>query len=97
MLLMWRFAKILSYIFRKLLHLVAFTSLIEMMLTTDCWYIASLTALLFAALVYPILCRCEKYSWYDGLFVQKEKGEVKKSLVLLFTMIAAVMAFTWGF
>ena len=91
MLLMWRFAKIPSYIFRKLLHLVAFTSLIEMMLTTDCWYIASLTALLFAALVYP------KYSWYDGLFVQKEKGEVKKSLVLLFTMIAAVMAFTWGF
>ena len=82
MLLMWRFAKIPSYIFRKLLHLVAFTSLIEMMLTTDCWYIASLTALLFAALVYPILCRCEKYSWYDGLFVQKEKGEVKKSLVL---------------
>ncbi len=90
------FANPPSYLFRKLLHIVAFTSIAGMMFMTQDWYIASLTALFFAVVVYPILCFCEKYSWYDGLFVQKEKGEVKKSLVLLFTMIAVVIAFTWG-
>jgi len=90
------FFKIPPYIFRKLLHLIAFTSLIEMIIIANTWYTASLTALLFAAIVYPILRLCEKYSWYDNLFVQKKKGEIKISLVLLFTMISAVIAFSWG-
>lgn len=90
------FFKIPPYIFRKLLHLIAFSSLIEMIIIADTWYTASLTALLFAAIVYPIFRLCEKYFWYDNLFVQKKKGEVKISLILLFTMISAVIAFSWG-
>lgn len=52
----------------------------------------SVTALLFAAVVYPILCALENRPWFAGLFVQKGPGEVKKSLLLLFVMDAALVA-----
>lgn len=91
-----RFFKIPSYVFRKLLHLAAFTCLVEMMWAAEKWYQASLTALLFAAAVYPILCALEGQPWFDGLFVQKGPGEVKKSLLLLFVMDAALVTVCWG-
>ena len=95
-LLLRRFVKLPSHVFRKVLHLIAFTSLVEMQLIADEWYIASLTALIFAALVYPILCAFEDRSWYGRLFVQKRPGEVKKSLLLLFLMDATLIALCWG-
>ena len=90
------FPKLPSYIFRKLLHMVAFTSLVEMTLEPDSWYIASGSALIFAALLFPILHALEGYAWYKGLFVEKKRGEVKKSLVLLFSMYAVLVAACWG-
>lgn len=90
------FFKIPSHVFRKLLHLAAFTCLVEMMWAAEEWYQASLTALLFAAVVYPILCALENRPWFSGLFVQKGPGEVKKSLLLLFFMDAALVAVCWG-
>lgn len=83
-------------IFRKLLHVIAFSSLVEMTLIADTWYIASLTALLFAAVVYPLLNALEGASWYKDLFVEKKKGEAKKSLILLFSMYALLAAICWG-
>ena len=88
--------KIPRYIFRKLLHLVAFTSVIEMVLIAENWFAASMTALLFAALVYPVLTWIEGCSWFDNLFVQKKEGEVKKSLLLLFCSMAVLIFVTWG-
>ena len=90
------FFSIPSHVFRKLLHLAAFTCLVEMMWAAEVWYQASLTALLFAAAVYPILCILENQPWFGGLFVQKEPGEVKKSLLLLFVMDAVLVAVCWG-
>ena len=90
------FFKIPSHVFRKLLHLAAFTCLVEMMWAAKEWYQASLTALLFAAVVYPILCALEGQPWFGGLFVQKGPGAVKKSLLLLFAMDAALVAVCWG-
>jgi len=90
------FFKIPSHVFRKLLHFAAFTCLVEMMWAAEEWYQASLTALLFAAVVYPILCALEGRSWFDGLFVQKGPGEVKKSLLLLFIMDGLLVAVCWG-
>lgn len=91
-----RFFNIPSHVFRKLLHLAAFTCLVEMMWAADQWYHASLTALLFALAVYPILSALEGRPWFSGLFVQKGPGEVKKSLLLLFVMDAALVAVCWG-
>ncbi len=83
-------------IFRKLLHIIAFSSLVEMTLIAGTWYIAAVTALLFAAVIYPLLKALEGASWYKDLFVEKKKGEAKKSLILLFSMYALLITICWG-
>ena len=88
--------KLPSYVFRKLLHLVAFTSVMEVILVTETWYAAVITVLIFTAIVFPVLWVLEGCDWYGRLFVQKKKGEIKKSMVFLFVMTALVIAFAWG-
>ena len=88
--------KIPSYVFRKLLHFVAFTCVSLMILAARSWEAAALTSVLIAVVVYPILSALEKAPWYEKLFVQKSAGEIKKSLLLLFFMFAALISVSWG-
>ena len=88
--------KVPSFIFRKMLHIVAFSCVTIMILAAHSWQAAALTSLLFAVLIYPILSLLEKEPWYGRLFVQKSPGEVKRSLILLFVMFAVVIAAAWG-
>ena len=88
--------KIPSYIFRKCLHLVAFTCVALMIHVSDTWQAAALCSLMVAVLVYPILKLLENRSWYDRLFVQKSRGEIKRSLLMLFCMFAALTYAGWG-
>lgn len=88
--------KLPSYVFRKLLHGIAFTCVSLMILSADSWQAAALTSVLIAAAIYPILSAFEKAPWYDRLFVQKSAGEIKKSLLLLFFMFAALISVSWG-
>lgn len=90
------FTKVPSYVFRKLLHVVAFTCVTRMILSAQSWQAASLTAVLFAAVVYPLLMSVEREAWYPRLFVEKAPGEIKMSLLLLFLMFAALIAVCWG-
>ena len=89
-------AHIPKVVFRKLLHLPAFCSAAVVVWRADSWQTASLTLVLFAAIVYPVLCLCERWQGYGGLFVQKAPGEIKKSLLLLFLTDAALVALCWG-
>ncbi len=88
--------KIPSFIFRKLLHIVAFTCVSLTILTSRNWQAASLTCVVFAVIVYPLLVLVEKESWYPKLFVEKTKGEVRRSLLMLFLMVAVMIAVCWG-
>ena len=88
--------KIPSFIFRKFLHVVAFSSITIMTLTARDWLSAALTAVFIAAVLYPILRLFEKEPWYANLFVQKNPGEIRKSLLMLFFMFAAVISVAWG-
>ena len=83
-------------IFRKLLHLLAFSSAAIIVWRADCWQTASITMVVFAAVVYPVLLLFENRKGYAQLFVQKTPGEVKRSLLLLFLTDAALVAVTWG-
>ena len=85
-----------SFVFRKLLHIVAFTCFTVMMLSARQWEDAALTCLLIGALIYPLLAFAERFPWYGPLFVQKSPGEVKRSMVMLFLMFAAVISVAWG-
>ena len=88
--------KIPSYIFRKLLHIVAFTCVSLTILTSGNWQAAALTCVVFAVIVYPLLTLVEKESWYPKLFVEKTKGEIRCSLLMLFLMVAALIMVCWG-
>ncbi len=90
------FTRIPSFVFRKLLHMVAFTCFAVMMLSAETWQAASLTSVITAVIVYPILAVLEKESWYDRIFVQKSPGEILRSLLMLFFMFAIVIAVAWG-
>ena len=60
-----------SFVFRKLLHIVAFTFAALMILTTQSWLACTLTAVIAAAVIYPILTVCEKAPWYGRLLARR--------------------------
>jgi len=90
------FRSIPGFIFRKILHLAAFTSLIFTILISGHWYDASITFALFIVIIWPLLALLESCSWYGSLFVQKRSGEIKSSLILIFGMAAVLTWICWG-
>ncbi|MBR3356522.1 MAG: TSUP family transporter [Solobacterium sp.] len=84
------------HVFRKLLHLVAFTCVIRLITAATSWQAAVITLILIAVVLYPVLVFAERFALYSELFTEKKPGEIKKSLLLLFFTIAAVAAGAWG-
>ncbi len=88
--------KVPDYIFRKLLHFVAFTSILPLALGTDIWWIAVAVEVFFLLIVVFALHFFEQFSFYQGLFVEKAKHEVITSFVLLFGLMTVLLAVFWG-
>lgn len=88
--------KVKDYIFRKLLHFVAFTSIIPLVLSTDIWWIAAAVEVLFLILVIAVLHFFESFSFYKKLFVEKAKHEVLVSFVSLFGLMTVLISVFWG-
>lgn len=88
--------KVPDYIFRKLLHFVAFTSVLPLVFATEIWWIAVAVELVFLALVLVALISFEKFPFYRKLFVEKGTHEVIFSFIGLFGLIAALLAIFWG-
>lgn len=89
--------KIPSFIFRKLLHIVAFSCVSLMIPLAESWLSAAITVLIISVIVFPVLMIIENEPWYEKLFVQKSPGEIKKSLVMFFLMFAVLIAVAWGY
>ena len=96
LLVIYRMHIVPKYVFRKLLHLVAFTCVIRLITASGSWQAAVLALILIAAVIYPVLAFAERFALYSDLFTEKKPGEIKKSLLLLFFTIAAVTAAAWG-
>lgn len=88
--------KVPDYIFRKLLHIVAFTSVLPLAYSTEIWWIAVAVEVFFLILVTAALSIFEKISFYKKLFVEKAKHEVITSFVALFSLITLLLAVFWG-
>ena len=96
-LLLIRFmTKIPPYVFRKLLHVVAFTCFAVMTLTAESWQAVALASVIMAVVIYPLLALVEHEKWYGRFFVQKSPGEIRRSLLMLFFMFAVVIAVAWS-
>ena len=85
-----------DYIFRKLLHFVAFTSIIPLVSFTDIWWIAVAVEVLFLIVVIVALRIFESFSFYKNLFVEKAKHEIIFSFISLFGLITVLLAIFWG-
>ncbi|MBQ9748606.1 MAG: TSUP family transporter [Clostridia bacterium] len=88
--------RIPDYIFRKLLHFVAFTSILPLVLSTEFWWISALVEVFFLLVIIVALCVLEKCPFYKGLFVEKGKHEVIFSFVGLFGLMTALICVFWG-
>lgn len=89
--------KVPRELFRKMLHIAAFSSSAVIASLAETWIVASLTLTAFALIVYPALVVLEHWKGYDQLFVQRRTGEIKKSLLLLFLSDAVLIALCWGY
>ena len=88
--------KIPDYIFRKMLHIVAFTSVLPLILWTEDWRAAVAVEGVFLIIIIFALHFFEHFHFYSNLFVEKRPHEVITSFVLLFGMITAMLAVFWG-
>lgn len=88
--------KVPDYIFRKLLHLVAFTSILPLAFCTDLWWISVAVEVLFLIIVLAALHFFEGFSFYQSLFVEKAKHEVIVSFISLFGLMTLMLAVFWG-
>jgi len=88
--------KIPDELFRKILHCILLGSLMVFVFGFDTWWHAAVCSLVFAIIVYPLLCWFEHYKGFSQLTTERKKGELKESLLLVFTMFAVVISICWG-
>ena len=81
---------------RKLLHFVCFMSVFVFLYAFEKWYLAVMSALVFSLLIYPVLAILETRSKLLEHLIQRRKGEVKASLILVFCMMAVLITIFWG-
>lgn len=83
-------------LFRKLLHIACVLSILVPTLLVPDWRAAALIPLAFAALIYPAIRFLERYPAFMSMLVQRRRGEIASSLVLVFVMMASLIAVFWG-
>lgn len=95
-LLLRRFVHIKDEVFRKGLHCILLGSLLVLVFSFSVWWQAALTALGFAAAVYPILCLAERVKGFSAFVTERTNGELKRSLLIVFFMFAVEISVCWG-
>ncbi len=88
--------RIPTEIFRKALHCILLGSLPFFVFGFERWQISAAAALFFAVAVYPILKFFERFRNYSNFVTERKGGELKSSLLLVFSMFAAVITVCWG-
>lgn len=83
-------------LFRKSLHFVLLFSLLVLVYAFQTWWISALASVVFALMVFPILTSGERFNHYSGLLAERKKGEIKRSMILVFGMFAAIISICWG-
>ena len=91
-----QFVKIPKEVFRKTLHLILLGSLFGWIYAFETWWIAVGAILGFLIIVFPILHLAERYRGYSELLVERNTGEIKRSLVAVCVMLAVLITVCWG-
>lgn len=83
-------------VFRKILHFILLGSFYVLIISYPTWLITALVAIIFEIVVYPILVFFERFKKYSEFTTERKAGELKHSLLLVYTMFAIVVAVCWG-
>ncbi|MBR3935204.1 MAG: phosphatidate cytidylyltransferase [Oscillospiraceae bacterium] len=83
-------------IFRKILHFVLLGSFFVLLVSYPTWQSTALAAIIFAIVVYPILFFAERLKKYSEFTTERKSGELKQSLLLVYSMFAVVVTVCCG-
>lgn len=90
------FIKIPNELYRKLLHFILLGSAPVFLYSFGSWQRAVLASLTFMIIIYPVLSAAENLKGYSKILPERDSGEIKKSLLYVFSMFAIVFTISWG-
>ena len=88
--------KVPEELFRKLLHFILLGSFLVLSVSFSTWHVTAIVAVAFEIIVYPILMVFERLKKYSEFTTERKAGELKTSLLLVYTMFAVVVTICWG-
>lgn len=83
-------------VFRKTLHIILLGSIFVLTNAFQTWWAAAAASVVFIAVVFPVLALAERIPGYSKLLTERKPGEIKRSLVIVFGMFAALICVCWG-
>lgn len=83
-------------VFRKTLHIILLGSIFVWTYAFKTWWISAIATIVFIMMVYPILFFAERIPGYSKLLTERKHGEIKNSLVIVFSMFAVLICVCWG-
>lgn len=95
-LLLRRSVSVPKEVFRKTLHLILIGSILIFTYSFETWWVSAVAAIVFIVIVFPILSYAEQIPGYCELLTERKRGEIKMSLVVVFSMFAVLISICWG-
>ncbi len=95
-LILRRFVKMPSEVFRKILHTILLGSIFIWIYAFERWWVSAVSAGIFAAVIFPLLAIAERFPGYSKILTERRRGELKMSLVVVSFMIALMISICWG-
>lgn len=83
-------------LFRKMLHLICVMSVLVLVNALATWYVAAAVAMLFALTAYVAISFAERRLGHLAVLCQRQSGEIRSSVMIVFTMMAMLIALFWG-
>lgn len=84
-------------VFRKILHLILLGSIFVLTYGFETWWLSAIAALGFMAVAFPILFFAERIPGFSKLLIERKRGEIKRSMIVAFSMFAILIGLCWGF
>ncbi|GAE88839.1 diacylglycerol/polyprenol kinase family protein [Acetivibrio straminisolvens] len=91
-----RFVPMPDELFRKILHMILLGSIFGWIYAFETWWVSAIAAIVFILMVFPILAFAERIPGYSKLLIERKKGEIKRSLIVVFVMFAILICLCWG-
>lgn len=95
-LLLRKFVAVPVEVFRKILHFILLGSIFVLTDAFQTWRISAVASLTFIAMVFPALALAERVPGYSERLTERKRGEIKRSLVVVFGMFAGLICVCWG-